>query len=608
MKKKSLKVLSCLIAGAMILENNSKSFATDPKLSGGEKDVNAISALSLKVLTAGNYVRSIKDAVQIVGFIFYVAPSLKGAVSRQLMKFSNVFNTDFIDVDTELDKKFRDEIKGQIFAKEQIKGYVHNFLEYIVAKKGDSRSESDALSFLRKNGHILYLIGESGTGKSKCAETIASILVKNQSNVKVIDASSVDSKHKESFKEQLFSVQDVSQYDSGPARANNLKSNNVGTFIYGHPKSVVIINEYDKICEKELDETLRTIVDSGIINTSGGQVLDCDEVFFIITSNEGKECFPSLFPEDAKVKDEISENSEQDEKADHEDKGNQKKETEEKEKDEQKEKLSQEDKEIQEKETKDKEGEDNKEENTPNKYGKTKAKHDVSFASRLFVVPFERLNKEDMKEVAKSFFEDKSDFYEKKFGIKLIFDDSFLKKIAEYTEDSPRGARIIVDGLSIPLSLAVSKVSNKGCSGSFKIEFLLDNGNPSFTLNRIYSKNDVSEVIKNAEKFLQEKNKIDCLSDYVFDDDEEALIDFRSYLSSGEIERLKKSVGDAKKINSAKDFEEQKESLDEIQHLMSAAHTGHRSDVKVKEKNTPWWSRAISWIEDKAARIVAQGK
>lgn len=618
MKKNSLKVLSCLTAATMLLESSPKSFAMNTNSTENAKDLSSFSVLSLKALTAGNYVRSIKDLVQIVGFISYVAPSIKGAVSRQLIKFSNVFNTDFIDVGMELDKKFHDEIKGQVIAKEKIKGYIHNFLEYIVTQNRNCKSESEASPSIRKRGHILYLIGESGTGKSKCAETIAKVLLEDQSNIKVIDASSVDSKHKESFKDQLFRVMDVSHYEGGQSRGDNLKSNNLGSFIYGHPKSVVIINEYDKICEKELDETLRTIVDSGIINTSSGQVLDCDEVFFIITSNEGKECFPSLFPENAKVVDA------QDEKTDKENTGNKSEESNENEENDQPEfeenesnENSKKNEKIDEEKAEDKSKEANEEkekkekkndESARDKFGKTKTEHDVSFASRLFVVPFERLNKEDMKEVAKSFFENKFNDYKKQFGINFVSKGDFFKEIAEYAENSPLGARIIVDRLDNTLSLAISTVSDKGCSGSFEIEFVLNNGEPSFKLTRLYKKEEISKIIEDAEKFLQEKNKIDCLSDYVFDNDEEAIIDFKSYLNATEIENLKKLVEETKKINSEQSLKEQENSINEIQRLMSMAYTRFRRDEKIKKQNTPWYSRVISWIGDKAAAIVDQGK
>ena len=55
--------------------------------------------------------------------------------------------------------------------------------------------------------------------------------------------------------------------------------------IQSTPNMVLIINEYDKMCTKELDEKLRTIVDHGYINVNGEKI-DCSRLTIIITSNE----------------------------------------------------------------------------------------------------------------------------------------------------------------------------------------------------------------------------------------------------------------------------------------------------------------------------------
>lgn len=597
MKKKSLKILSCLIGGTMIIGAGPKSFAMNPAPTEATKGV--VSKLMEQYLGAQLYMTMFNQSYE---FLRYRAPEIYKKFAHLIPKGS-VFNTNFREVNDKFKEVFQNEIKGQCAAEKDIEGYVRNFLEYIVKK------EKGLLIKKEICGHVLYLIGESGTGKSKCADSIAKVILRKSSHTKSIDASSVDSKNKESFKSQLFGLTQYAYESKQPTNTNNL-----GDFIFSHPKSVVIINEYDKFFDKDMDEVLRTIVDSGKINMSSGAYLDCDEVLFIITSNESKESFPSLFPnsknEEKNSKREISEKNDQEiEKGNasvqtpnsqsieknSKCKINEKNEQEEVQKNINMEKSSQ---------------EEDKENPDQNIHGTTEKNHDVSFANRLVVVPFERLNKASMKEVAKNFFEEATKFYKEHFQINITFDDELLEKVSDYAQDSPQGARAIVKNLDHPLSYAVNEIDSKGNSGHFKLEFLQSEERPKFKLTRVYEQNDVSKVIKSAEEFLKAKNKLDSFCDYMLEGDEEVTVDFKSYLSQEEIRELKTCIETLKKVKSEKDFYQNsgKDSLEKIQSLMSDAHSRYNKTVKTEEESNSWWNRALNWIGDIAKRLEYQGK
>lgn len=602
MKKKSLKILSCLIGGTMIIGAGPKSFAMNPAPTEATKGV--VSKLMEQYLGAQLYMTMFNQSYE---FLRYRAPEIYKKFAHLIPKGS-VFNTNFREVNDKFKEVFQNEIKGQCAAEKEVEGYVRNFLEYIVKKDKSLLKNGDHC------GHVLYLIGESGTGKSKCADSIANIILKNSSYVKTVDASSVDSKHKESLKSQLFNISDEILYGYNGVSGPKVKTNNLGDFIFSHPKSVVIINEYDKFFDKDMDEVLRTIVDSGKINMSSGAYLDCDEVLFIITSNESKESFPSLFPnsknEEKNSKCEISEKNDQEiEKGDSSVQTPNSQSIEKNSKCEINEKNEQE--EVQENIKMEKSSpEEDKENPEQNIHGTTEKNHDVSFANRLVVVPFERLNKTSMKEVAKNFFEEATKFYKEHFQINITFDDELLEKVSNYAQDSPQGARAIVKNLDHPLSYAVNEIDSKGNSGSFKLEFLQSEERPKFKLTRVYEQNDISKVIKSAEEFLKDKNKLDSFRDYVLEGDEEVTVDFKSYLSQEEIGELKTCIETLKKVKSEKDFYQKsgKESLEKIQSLMSDAHSRYNKTVKAEEESSPWWSRAFNWVGDIAKRFQLQGK
>lgn len=258
-------------------------------------------------------------------------------------------------------------LKGQDKAKEQISSAVSQ----IVYGKEMAKLKNKKYD----HGDIIYMPGPSGVGKTFAALRIAHAL----SPIKplILSASEVDVQRKESIVQQLFRFNDYNPYDE-PDRKISLVN-----YIKNNKNGVVIINEYDKMWCKALDEIFRTIVDQGVISING-QVLDCSGITFIITSNESS----------------ASVNG-----------GNQ----------------------------------DTNKGEDDGTGSRTKVTHDKSFMNRVKIVEFENLSQKDYEEIIKSEYDSKFfSYWEDLLKIKLDTGNTVIN-VAKRAVAQNKGARTIKD-------------------------------------------------------------------------------------------------------------------------------------------------------------------
>lgn len=176
-------------------------------------------------------------------------------------------------------------IAGQERAKRQIKD--------IVSKIVNRRNQAKLSGVKYAHGDVLYFAGPSGVGKTLMAEGLAKYkILSNTTDVFTISASEVDRESPESVVEQLFGM-NRNSYSSwgGGFGMRSMEGGvvsepkNLVKYLNQNRDGVVIINEYDKMWSRSLDEVFRTIIDNGVVNVKG-QKIDCSGITFVLTSNE----------------------------------------------------------------------------------------------------------------------------------------------------------------------------------------------------------------------------------------------------------------------------------------------------------------------------------
>lgn len=260
-------------------------------------------------------------------------------------------------------------IKGQEKAKEKMRQILLNIVD-------ENKKRNNSYSNCSHGSRVIYMVGPSGVGKSYSAEILTKVLTGVNSKPYVIEASDIDNDSKVSAVDQLFGmrakkVSNTEVYEASP----------LVTQIKSTPEMVVLINEYDKMHTKDLDEKLRTIMDHGYINVNGEKV-DCSKTIFIITSNESSSSVNS---------------------------GNQ----------------------------------DLNHAIDDGTGSRTRIFHDKAFLNRIRLVEFENLDKKTYKEIAAIPFTDLVTRYKTEYGLDIDLDDENLEKIAEKVEEMNKGARII---------------------------------------------------------------------------------------------------------------------------------------------------------------------
>lgn len=223
----------------------------------------------------------------IYGFIGNFEPDLNKIVAAYLKKFAvNIYHK-FISgepieedemaymerVMEKLEKDLNELVVGQKEQKNKIIETIGGILnERFIEGKSQAK--------------LLYLAGPSGVGKTYVAEVISKALNKD-GETHIIDPVSVIPSNQGNGKKRIT-----------PADVFGMKSDRF--FLYldddkrhksivdyveetKHP--VIMIEEYDKMWSKDLENLLRAIVDQGKVNIDG-EVIDFSKAIFIITSNE----------------------------------------------------------------------------------------------------------------------------------------------------------------------------------------------------------------------------------------------------------------------------------------------------------------------------------
>jgi len=195
--------------------------------------------------------------------------------------FNSFFNKNCGDIEEVTDPieaiekfdKYLEPIKAQVKPKHELRRFALNTID---EKNQRIRGLSN-----RKGAYIIYLVGPSGVGKSMSAEALTKVLTGSDSKPYIVEPSDIDgSSTKATVVDQLFGmrtkkVQMSEMYEKSPLVKQ----------VQATPNMVLLINEYDKMCNKDLDEKLRTIADHGYINVNG-EMVDFSKVTIIITSNE----------------------------------------------------------------------------------------------------------------------------------------------------------------------------------------------------------------------------------------------------------------------------------------------------------------------------------
>ncbi len=223
-----------------------------------------------------------------IGNANYYFKNLMADINNRLTRFSKKFEKNLtVNEKISMLKTLCEDVKGQEVAKARVLSIIYG----IIHDKNQAQISGEKYA----HGDVLYFVGPSGVGKTFLAEhCIAPVMSKMDPYV--VSASEVDkSNGKETIIDQLFGLDTHGGYGYGYGYGGYggdiPKCKSLVEYLYNNPGGIVIINEYDKMWCRELDEIFRTIMDQGII-TVKGQKIDCSGITFIITSNE---CSESVF-------------------------------------------------------------------------------------------------------------------------------------------------------------------------------------------------------------------------------------------------------------------------------------------------------------------------
>lgn len=180
------------------------------------------------------------------------------------------------EVEKLLEKGFS-KIKGQERAKEEVMDFA--------LKVSNEKNEAEMNKKARKVADVILLTGTSGCGKSMMAKELASAI--STAPAFVISSGDIDTNNKYSIVSQLFGQrQSTVGYGHDYQKPN--EKNCLISYIERVKHGVIIIEEYDKMHCKSLDEVLRAFSDNGAANVCG-QKVDASNITFILTSNESRE-------------------------------------------------------------------------------------------------------------------------------------------------------------------------------------------------------------------------------------------------------------------------------------------------------------------------------
>ncbi len=381
-----------------------------------------------------SYVSNLKYHAKSIG------DSISESYKKWLRKLEPPKDLNLKDVPEKISSLF-EKIKGQAKAKIQIRAAIENILR--------ERDYMERIGEEYSHGDVLYFIGPSGVGKTMMAEGLARYnILTTHPDVYFVSASDVDPDSRQSVIDQLFGGSPYSYSGGYSGNCENLspiinKQRSLVKFLTDNPGGIVIVDEYDKMWTKSLDEIFRTIVDRGELRV-GSQTINCKGTIFILTSNESSASI-------------LGGNQDSTASVEHDD----------------------------------------------GTGSRTVVKHDKSFLNRIKPIEFENLSQEDYANIAR----DEYQFYLTDYwaiddvcGLNLVIDEKCLKNIAIVTEKVNEGARYIKKlrgDLFLEISLtvyAMESVFGKDCMRGQQLFVEFDTETESFTL-----KNKHGQVLNSVE-------------------------------------------------------------------------------------------------------------
>lgn len=264
----------------------------------------------------------VNSVPKIVDSIWYYIVSLyEDYISDKKVKEYGGFQ-DSQEIIKNLEKIVNDEFEICVYDQKKAKSQMFDALSSVVARVDIlKRGEKDVKEI---HGNIIYLIGPSGTGKTKMTYAIANAFLKHPGKTCIFCHSESITNEAE-LGTQLFKT--VASKDIGKRRVKNIFGND-GLFpkdeespilkhILKWHEAVVIIDEYEKMKEKSAqpgttmnilgmgniqttgtvagsgsdksaDEILRSIASTGKYKFMNKEV-DCSKILFLVTTNETRE-------------------------------------------------------------------------------------------------------------------------------------------------------------------------------------------------------------------------------------------------------------------------------------------------------------------------------
>ncbi|MDR1364199.1 MAG: AAA family ATPase, partial [Oscillospiraceae bacterium] len=243
------------------------------------------------------------------------------------------------------------------------------------------------------NAMVMNFFGVSGVGKSFLAQQIAELL---QRKCLTISSSIVDKESSVSVIDQLFGAHKY----RNPYGSESEEDPTIVDFVKRFPGSVIVIDEYDKVWTKQLDEVLRNIIDYGVV-TIRNQKIDFSGTIIILTSNE-------------KGPEKILASGEKQNHVD-----------------------------------------------TTGSITYNVA-HDKSFSNRVRWVPFVNLSFKEYIPILKDhIYERVTEYWEKVFGIKINIKNSVIEKMSKFVEKQNQGARPIDQQVIPSINHAIFEVAKE---------------------------------------------------------------------------------------------------------------------------------------------------
>ncbi|MDR1466879.1 MAG: ATP-binding protein [Oscillospiraceae bacterium] len=403
-------------------KTNDQGSETSEVIGGGVMAA-VFSALSGGASGFSRYVNNIFMITQVILNLESSISSLKKIVMpavvavKRYSSSGDVFVKSIEELEPRLDAGFA-QISGHEFAKKEIKKILFSIV--------DNFDRIDRRDSTGRGVHIIYIVGNSGNGKTKTAKIIAEAMLKNLKCLRTVTPGFItpSSYGGGNVMDQLFALGINTGYKSA-AGAQRIQS--VTDFVIENEQAMIIFDDAEKIFRNDIegmDEKFRTMVDEGFLYLPSEHRVELHKLVIIITSNESRE---SLMIRHAGY------DQQQDEEP-----------------------------------TDGNGGEIKQEFVSRDKFGRTSTVHDVSYLNRVKIVELGPLSASDYKGVSKKVFYEQTYLFKTRDGIKEIYlHDSATEKLTYDAIDTCTSARSVERTVDESLSYGINILKAKFAQESF---------------------------------------------------------------------------------------------------------------------------------------------